>query len=152
LQGGGNNLLNVDPRLGPLADNGGPTRTHALLPDSPALDAGTNPGALPTDQRGPGFFRTSGPRPDIGSFEARASRPSPRPLPPVLVEVVVTRLIKRTRVDVTVDGELKRRFFPFGAFTGRVKVERLDVNGDGLLDVVARATINGKKRTRTFIT
>ncbi len=29
----------IDPRLAPLADNGGPTRTHALLPDSPALDA-----------------------------------------------------------------------------------------------------------------
>ena len=28
----------IDPRLGPLAKNGGPTRTHALLPDSPAID------------------------------------------------------------------------------------------------------------------
>ena len=39
-----------------------------------------------------------------------------------------------------------------GAFTGPVEVQPLDVNGDGLLDVVARATINGKKRTRTFTT
>ena len=31
----------IDPRLGPLADNGGPTPTHALLPGSPALDAGS---------------------------------------------------------------------------------------------------------------
>ena len=29
----------IDPRLAALADSGGPTRTHALLPDSPALDA-----------------------------------------------------------------------------------------------------------------
>ena len=33
----------IDPRLGPLADNGGPTQTHALLPGSPAIDAGTDP-------------------------------------------------------------------------------------------------------------
>lgn len=31
-------LVGVDPRLGPLADNGGPTMTHALTEDSPALD------------------------------------------------------------------------------------------------------------------
>ena len=35
-------LQNVDPLLGPLADNGGPTMTHELLPDSPAIDAGNN--------------------------------------------------------------------------------------------------------------
>ena len=34
----------IDPRLGPLADNGGPTQTHALLKGSPALDTG-NPAA-----------------------------------------------------------------------------------------------------------
>ena len=32
--------INTDPVLGPLQDNGGPTFTHALLPDSPAIDAG----------------------------------------------------------------------------------------------------------------
>ena len=51
-----------------------------------------------------------------------------------------------------VDGLLRRRFFPFGTFTGRVQVLPMDVNGDGLLDVIAQATINGKKRTRTFLT
>jgi hypothetical protein len=44
--------LDVDPRLGPLEDNGGPTKTHALFPDSPAIDAGNNAGAPATDQRG----------------------------------------------------------------------------------------------------
>jgi CSLREA domain-containing protein len=44
----------IDPRLGPLANNGGPTQTHALLPGSPALDAGSNSLAIGiTDQRGP---------------------------------------------------------------------------------------------------
>lgn len=41
------NLLNVDPLLGPLQENGGPTLTHALLPGSPAIDAGTNEGCPP---------------------------------------------------------------------------------------------------------
>jgi len=41
-----------DPLLGPLADNGGPTQTHALLPDSPAIDAGNNVTCTTTDQRG----------------------------------------------------------------------------------------------------
>ena len=37
---GTGNLLNVNPALGPLADNGGPTKTHALLPGSLAIDTG----------------------------------------------------------------------------------------------------------------
>ena len=34
--------IETDPQLELLADNGGPTLTHALLPGSPALDAGSN--------------------------------------------------------------------------------------------------------------
>src|SRR5262249_47328317 len=55
-----NNLLNRDPLLGPLADNGGPTRTHALLPGSPAVNAGSNRASLSYDQRGSGFGRVVG--------------------------------------------------------------------------------------------
>ncbi len=43
---------NTDPRLGPLADNGGHTWTRALLAGSPAIDAGTNNGCPVIDQRG----------------------------------------------------------------------------------------------------
>ena len=43
---------NVNPNLGSLADNGGPTQTHALLPGSPAIDAGDDSKAPTTDQRG----------------------------------------------------------------------------------------------------
>jgi hypothetical protein len=72
------NQLAQDPRVGPLQNNGGPTETHALLPGSPAIDAGTpQPDggctdlagtALTTDQRGEP--RPQGPRCDIGAFEA----------------------------------------------------------------------------------
>ncbi len=66
-------LLNVDPKLGALASNGGPTQTHALLAGSAAIDHGDNAGAPATDQRG--FARPrdgDGNRSlviDIGAFE-----------------------------------------------------------------------------------
>ncbi len=44
-------LTGIDPRIGPLANNGGQTPTHALLTGSPAIDAGVNSG-LSFDQRG----------------------------------------------------------------------------------------------------
>jgi Bacterial Ig-like domain len=61
-----NSLSSTDPKLGPLADNGGPTLTHALLEGSPAIDEGRSFGAT-TDQRG--VARPQGAAPDIGSFE-----------------------------------------------------------------------------------
>jgi hypothetical protein len=67
-------------RLGPLADNGGPTLTHALLGSSPAIDAGSNQKAteagLTFDQRGEDRFRDGGldtGRTDIGAYEAVAT-------------------------------------------------------------------------------
>lgn len=68
--------LHSDPKLLPLADNGGPTRTHALDAASPARDAGTNAMSLATDQRGVGFPRQVGSAPDIGAFEAPAFAPA----------------------------------------------------------------------------
>jgi hypothetical protein len=63
---GSTNLL-LNPKLGPLADNGGPTLTMALLPGSPAIDAGSAVGGPATDQRG--VPRPQGPSVDIGAFE-----------------------------------------------------------------------------------
>lgn len=62
--------------LGPLAENGGPALTHALLPGSPAIDAG-DPAfdtssfvpPLTTDQRGTGFPRIIRDQIDIGAYE-----------------------------------------------------------------------------------
>lgn len=61
--------MTSDPLLEPLADNGGPTQTHALAIASPAINTGNNSQGLLVDQRGPGFERTVGPAPDIGAFE-----------------------------------------------------------------------------------
>ncbi len=60
-------LNNTDPLLGPLQNNGGPTPTHALLPGSPAINAGSNAGCPATDQRN--VFRPQGGACDIGAFE-----------------------------------------------------------------------------------
>ena len=60
--------LTADPTLGALADNGGPTPTHAITEDSPAFDSGAT--ALVTDQRG--ITRPQGPADDIGAFELQA--------------------------------------------------------------------------------
>lgn len=60
-------VLGGDPRLGPLAYNGGPTATHALLGDSPAVDSVTPAPilTLATDQRGEA-------RPEDGDFDGLA--------------------------------------------------------------------------------
>ncbi|MCU0878189.1 MAG: Ig-like domain-containing protein, partial [Pirellulaceae bacterium] len=71
----GTSAAPINPLLGPLADNGGPTRTHALLAGSPAIDRGRNTTALTIDQRGQ-------PRPfngvfDIGAFESQGENNAP---------------------------------------------------------------------------
>ena len=73
----GNQVGVADPGLGPLAYYGGPTQTIALLPGSPAIDAGSNALAvdpstgqpLTTDQRGTGFVRIFNGTVDIGAYE-----------------------------------------------------------------------------------
>ncbi|MFI5365855.1 MAG: choice-of-anchor Q domain-containing protein [Candidatus Binatia bacterium] len=66
-------MCSDDPKLGPLQDNGGPTFTQALLPGSPAIDAGDDavtgaPLNLTTDQRG--LPRKAGMHVDIGAYES----------------------------------------------------------------------------------
>lgn len=61
----------LDAELGPLADNGGPTLTHDLLPGSPALDSGDPAFAPPPefDQRGAPYLRVFDARVDMGAVE-----------------------------------------------------------------------------------
>ncbi len=94
----GSDLTGLDPLLGPLQDNGGPTQTMALTATSPAVNRGG--GALASDQRGaarpvlyPGVPISAAPGAngaDIGAYELQApaapepppsSPPAPAPLP-----------------------------------------------------------------------
>lgn len=87
---GGSQFDVTDPGLAPLADNGGPTETHALVAGSPAIDAGPDPvpdfpGAS-FDQRGEGFARVVNGTVDVGAFEIQGDVP-PGPDPDVVVPV-----------------------------------------------------------------
>lgn len=76
---GAGDLNGVDPKLGSLQDNGGPTWTMALLPGSGAIDAGNRSGCrnwvgrlLTTDQRGMPRPDSHEPRGcDIGAYESQ---------------------------------------------------------------------------------
>jgi predicted outer membrane repeat protein len=90
------NLVGVDPLLGPLQNNGGPTLSHALLDGSPAIDAGNPDGCrdhngnlLTTDQRG--FARPAAGSPfcDIGAYEAGAAD-APTPTPTATAVPIIT--------------------------------------------------------------
>lgn len=63
-------VINVDPNLAGLADNGGPTRTHALRTGSLAIDS-SGAGATASDQRGAAAVNTR----DIGAYETNATLP-----------------------------------------------------------------------------
>jgi len=118
-------LLNWNPLLAPLGNNGGSTLTHALLPDSPAINSGNNSLALDpltmlpltTDQRGtPRFIGGKIPVVDIGAYEASYSSS------PVTVSGRITtysgRGIERTRIKLD-DGNADIRYAqtnPFGYY------------------------------------
>lgn len=76
-------LLNAEAKLAPLTDNGGPTKTHALIIGSPAIDSGQDLSAegITVDQRGKS--RPDGGGYDIGSYETRKKIP-PAALQPLL--------------------------------------------------------------------
>jgi len=57
--------------LNPLAYKGGPTPTHLPLPNSPAIDFGSNADCPPTDQRG--VLRPQGAGCDVGAVERQAT-------------------------------------------------------------------------------
>ena len=76
----------LDPKLGSLADNGGPTRTHALLAGSPAIDAASTPDCPTTDQRG--VLRPQRAACDIGSYERKKKGEGPD-------DVVARRQLKK---------------------------------------------------------
>ena len=71
----------VDPQLGPLASNGGPTSTQALLPGSPLIDAvPAGADCAATDQRG--VVRPQGPACDAGAYEVEVPTPPGGGAPP----------------------------------------------------------------------
>lgn len=151
------NIVGQDPQLGPLQNNGGPTPTHALLSGSPAINAGSNPVDLDTDQRG--FHRLSGGATDIGAYERIVSLPSQaQPLPLrirallAVLENIKIKKLRRLRIVVRYadTGEVKVTFlspYALGSFRN-ITAQAVDTNGDGAGDAVevAARKIGGKKQ------
>ena len=130
-----NDLTGVDPQVGPLADNDGPTPTHALLPTSPARDAADDAVAPPTDQRG--VVRPQGQASDIGAYELRTDASA----------VLVTAGPgggPAVRILNAVTGEMSEVFFPFNpAFRGGLTVATADLNGDSYLETIVGVASGG---------
>lgn len=98
-----------DPKLGGAGDFGGPVDTRPLLPGSPAINAGDDSLAPPTDQRG---YGRNGPS-DIGAFEFGGIAPAPPPTPtptatptapPTTLANISTRLRVETSDNVLIGG------------------------------------------------
>ena len=139
------NLVGVDPMLGPLQNNGGPTPTMALLTGSPAIDAGSNPLGLTADQRGY-TPRAAGGAADIGAFELGATAPAPGNgggggTTPVRLTVTVVKAAGRREIKVlnAATGKLRFAVFPFGkSYRGTFQVQERDVDGDRVPDFIVK--------------
>ena len=86
------------PMLGPLAWNGGPTRTMALLPGSPAIGKGTAIAGVTTDQRG---LPLDSPAADIGAFQYQGPPPTVKISGPTTETVQVQATFTLTATDPT---------------------------------------------------
>jgi len=165
LNGVDGNIVGIDPLLGPLANNGGLTFTHAISFFSPAFNAGNDAEAvdennvpLAFDQRGPGFPR-SNPNPvDIGAFEAAAPANGtagvfPDPLNPgqfVLVvfgtngkDVILIDPISGARTQVIINGKIVGKFA--NASFQRILAFGFDANDKIVVNptILKRATLDG---------
>lgn len=118
---------NANPLLGGLANNGGETDTLALQPGSPAIDAGTNAGCPPADQRG--VARPQGTACDVGAFELVPAPPAaasadlrlkikPKPKKPVVGGKLAFLLTVANRGPSTATGVIVKGTVP--ALTRRV--------------------------------
>lgn len=131
----GTSTAPIDPRLGPLADNGGSTLTHALLSDSPALNAGSNsliPANTAYDQRGVGFARIVAGRVDMGSFELQSTRAA-EAAPSLAAE---QGQLTTNSAEVAAAATLSFSAATYATDDGPKSVEAVEMNGDGWLDIV----------------
>jgi hypothetical protein len=158
-------LVVADAMLGPLADNGGPTETHALLAGSPAIDAGSPDCPPPaTDQRG--VLRPQGAACDIGAFESEATPPGPADclcqVKNILPDTINLNKVgtggKQSSIDKRIIVQVRTVDAP-GATCDRgetsgpqqINLKMVDDSGNVLIDSAKTFVCNGgsQQRTRT---
>jgi hypothetical protein len=110
-------IIDPNPLLGALANNGGPTRTMLPQLGSPAIDAGASSlaAAIPYDQRGPGYPRVQGTAVDIGAVETAYP-----PAAPIVATQPVTGLglsSATLNATVTPNGAVTTAAFQWGTST-----------------------------------
>lgn len=114
----------LDPKLGPIQNNGGTTATYAPLAGSPVINAG-NPNfdatTLPNDQRGAGYPRVSGGRLDIGAFEVQAT-----PSRPVITNLSIVPVAPTTNSTLTAQVQANRSGL---AYTFQWKKNKVSIAG-----------------------
>ncbi len=159
LTDGGYNIMSgsaADAGLNPagLADNGGPTKTIALLAGSPAINAGSNaliPGGISFDQRGNGFARIYGGTVDIGAFELQpvgppASTPNAKVTGGGWISVTGGRANFGLTASVDNKGKLKGELTfddsPSNVFVKSTEITSVVVNGTHAT-IYGTAKING---------
>ena len=153
-------LENVDPMLGPLADNGGPTETHEPLGGSSAIDAGSGDCPPPaTDQRG--VTRPLGPNCDIGAVE-REFAPDPIVVNTTQDELnsdgdcALREAIRAANTDLPVDAcgagaGPDNISVPAGTYVLAIAGAGEDAAATGDLDITADLTISGADAATTII-
>lgn len=117
---------NIDPLLGPLADNGGFTLTHIPLPGSPLLDNATGAQCLNLDQRG--VSRPQGSACDVGSVEVIPA--SPTPTPTATATPLPSALLSARDLVNEASGLVKtaRKFLPAKPSASFTKSKRAKIN------------------------
>ncbi len=126
----------MDAKLGSLDNNGGPTQTIALLAGSPAIDAGSNPLALTSDQCGYSP-RTIDGYTDIGAYELGAN-PPPSAAAGIIAKVKKIKGWREILVYDSATNVLEFTIHPFGkSYRGNFQVTTADVDNDGVGDVIA---------------
>jgi hypothetical protein len=78
--------------------------------------------------------------------------PQSQPAPPRQIVAVAFRKkgVSRVRVKDAATGAVRAVLTPFPGFGGRLRLQLLDVNGDGSLDLVVQAILHGKRKKKVF--
>lgn len=124
------NKYNKNPFLEPLADNGGPTQTHAVQLNSPAIDGGNPNGCtdflgapLTTDQRG--YQRPAGAACDIGAFEYGSNSPQPTNTPVPTNTPLPTKTPQPTKTPIGCNAKPAKPILSAPGDTATVKTQKV---------------------------